>query len=626
MLTLPFRTMGALLVADDDTDPKRRWACAAVPRIARRADGTPRARLSTFTRAGEVASTDTRTAGRLSVDVDVRPTPEAIVAAGLDPAYVLPLPWLDAELEVQGPELDPVGAAIALALGTGGAVVDLDARATDVVAAALAAQTSGLLRLTWRGHVRARMPSIEVIATADIDEIRSRTTSLSVRGPTQVSIVTRSIVSASARIEIVGAADPALEASLREWACDALTEHVQSGKPLSIRATASDVTRMPIALTGMLEDSVRPDERAKLREDILLDPDDLLALRVFEVRPVGDVGGTIERVDVELEGAGTTARLELVEDRARRVTVPQGELQWRRRIVPRGGRAWPWSPWAPVGSTSGLAVPATLPANRIVEVVAAGFDFAGRWESIHVDIGSDGRPLTALVLEAATPSVRVDLGPATEAPVRARIVCLARSGYTHTRQVDAVEGEQLVVTDPFAGAVHELTLVPTGTGWADVAMTMVDLKRDEGGQLLRETVTLARLEDFVQWRVPATQDTAPTIAWRRHTSYRSGRLESTPWQTTTESVLPLPIAGVPRRTVQLLPIHIEPGMRIRARLSSGDVVREAAMSDRNAVNVELPPGRYRIALAWTMPDASERTLAERESDDDVVVIPRPAIP
>ncbi|HET8593408.1 MAG TPA: hypothetical protein VFL56_07045, partial [Solirubrobacterales bacterium] len=98
---------------------------------------------------------------------------------------------LDAELELRGPELEPTTALVTLAFAEGGAVVDLDARQTDIVGTVLQTQTAASLSLGWRGHVRARMPAIEVVATADIDEIRRRTASLGPIRRGQLTIVTR---------------------------------------------------------------------------------------------------------------------------------------------------------------------------------------------------------------------------------------------------------------------------------------------------------------------------------------------------------------------------------------------------------------------------------------------------
>ncbi len=619
MLTLPWRSAGTLLVADDDADPTRLWAVAP-PAIVRDADGSPRARLSTFLLGGDAGAAP-RTGGRLSLDVDVRPGAAAITAAGLDPARVQPLQWLDAELEIAGPGFEPLAGEVALAFDRGGALLDLDASHAELLAAALQSSAATTLQLTWRGHVRARMPAVEVIATADITTLQRNGVIIG-RGRRSLTAYARALVTANAHVEIRGGTDEALEQSLRQWALDALAERVAQGGSLVVRATAADVAAVPVVLTATLEDSLSIDQRRRLVEDVLLDPDDRGARRVFEVRPVGSFDA-LERIDVELEAAGATTRLELVDARARRITVPDGTLQWRRRLVPRGGGAWPWSQWSAAPQT-GLAVPAALPPTPTIEVIAAGFDFAARWRSVTVELGVAGRTATRVELGAGRGSARVQLDAAAgDMLAHARVVAVAQGGYEHVRELDAPLGQELVLDDPFAAGVRELALVPAGNGWSEVGIVMVDVALAAAEPGDHETHALQALSDFVLWRAPLAADVPRTLRWRRHVSFRDGRFESTAWATTDEDVLTLTLVGTPQRTIQLLPIHIEAGVRVHATLVGGGVTRELELADRTPALATLPPGRYTLALRWTLADGSTRTLAAQERDDEVVVVPRP---
>ncbi|MBX7080024.1 MAG: hypothetical protein K1X88_12590 [Nannocystaceae bacterium] len=619
MLTLPWRSAGTLLVAGDDDEPSRLWVCAP-PAIARDADGNPRARLSTFLLAGDVG-TAPRSGGRLSLDVDMRPSAQAIAAAGLDPARVQPLPWLDAELEIAGPGFEPLVTEVALAFDQAGAVIDLDAPHAELLAAALLSQAASSLQLTWRGHVRARMPAIEVIATADVATLQ-RNGVLVGRGRRSLTAYARALVTANAHVEIRGGADAALEANLRQWALDALAERVAQGGSLAVRASASDVAAVPVAATATLEDSVTVEQRQRMVEEVALDPDDRGARRVFEIRPVGTLDA-LERIDVELEAAGTTARIELVDARARRITVPEGTLQWRRRLVPRGGSAWAWSQWTAAPQT-GLAVPAAVPPSPAVEVIAAGFDFDARWRSITIELGVAGRTATVVELGPGHRSARVPLdATAADATAHARVIALAQGGYQHVRELDVAIGSELVLDDPFTAGVRPLALVPAGSGWAEVAAVMVDVALAEADADEHETLALQSLSDFVQWRAPLAPGVAKTARWRRHVSFRDGRFESTAWATTDDEVLVIPIAGAPQRTVQLLPILLDAGVRVRASFASGDVTRELDLGDKTPALVDLPPGRYTLALRWTLPDGSTRTQPPQARDDEVVVVPRP---
>lgn len=635
MLKLPLRSEAGLLVADDDADGTRRFVCAGSPRVARRSDGRARLRLTRFMLPdGRAVADGSRTASRLVLDAELEPSPDTLAAAGL--AGAERLPWLDAELELRGPQFDPVSAPASVVRGQAGVGVELPAATAAIVAGLLRAPTSASLQLSWRGHVRARLPAVEVTASVDLAQLQRRGVGpLLGRGrlPIGTRVVLQALVTANVRVDIqrgAGPQDDAIEAALRAWAIDALVERIEQRGSTLVRATASDVVVLPLELVGVIDDSLRDDERGGLVEEVVLDEAELGGRRRTWVRAMGELAAGVTRVDVELDDAGSVQRVALVDDAAQRVVLEHDRLRWRARVVPQGGGDARWSDWSEAAVGGDVVVPAVLPAPRALEVATAAFDFTQRWLDVQLEIqaaGTDAQTQTqTLVLDAGTPTARVSLpGISAGAPLEVRVQCRARSGFVHEQRLEAVTDAQLVVIDPYAGAGRRLALVPTGSGWAEVAMGMVDLRLVDGEHEVRETVALSRLEDFVQWQAPLSAATRGTLSWRRHTSFRDGRFESTPWLDTELDVLPIALEGTPSRTVQLLPVHLEQGMALRIVLRSGDLTVELQGHDRTPLSAVLPPGPYRMTLSWTMADGGTQSLPEQQVDDDAVVIPRPPL-
>src|SRR5262245_36383462 len=174
MLVLPFRPAAGLVAIDDDSAPERVYVALARPRVARRPDGSSRARLVRWTRQSGPAG-PSEVGARLTMDVDIQPTPDEIAAAGLAGRDVRALPWIDASIRLEGPQFDPVEAPVAVALGTSAAVtVDLSPLAAGILAPLLQSSTVSPLQVTWSGHVRVRLPPGEAIATADPREYPRR--------------------------------------------------------------------------------------------------------------------------------------------------------------------------------------------------------------------------------------------------------------------------------------------------------------------------------------------------------------------------------------------------------------------------------------------------------------------
>jgi len=216
MLTLPVESRGDLLVVHDDAAPGRVCVTLARPRVTNRADGNTSVRLLRWMSTQASAGVGQITGARLSVDVDLAPGATDLASAGLGGADLQPMPWLDAKVRLDGPQFDAIEADVAIAAGSLAAVsIDLPPSAAGILAPLLQGDTISPLQLTWTGHVLVRLPPVEVIASADVTEIRRR---LDLIAPGRRITTIRSIVDASARIEIRGGGNAALEQAMRDWA------------------------------------------------------------------------------------------------------------------------------------------------------------------------------------------------------------------------------------------------------------------------------------------------------------------------------------------------------------------------------------------------------------------------
>lgn len=628
MLALPIRTLSGLIAIDDDSAPNRVCVARSRPRVARRPDGTARVRLLRWTRQSGAA--DAVAAGaRLTLDVEIQPTADEIAAAGLGGREVQPLPWIDASIRLEGPEFDPVVAPVALALGTVAATtVDLPPLAAGILAPLLQAATVSPLQVTWSGHVLLRLPPVEVIATADVTEVRRRVRL--VDGERLLSI-TRSVIDANAHVEIRGAGNPEVEKALRDWVLDELAARFAEGRSLSVRAAASDVVRWPIVLATTLDDFVPAATRGGLVETLILAEDEIGRAPAVEVRALASFGGTLERVDVQIErmSGGAPVELALTDASPRAVALGTLDFRWRHRVKLAGRPAGDWSDWQESRGVSGLLIPVATARNLEIEVLAAGIDFAKRWASVSVVLEHrpEGGSATShtVRLDAAHPVARwTQALDGMRGPVSARATFVSRQGRAVEQTLDEVKGDQVIVRDPFDRHRVRVALVPSGPGWNEVALAMVDLRYVDGAYTAEEAVELRNADDFVEWEAPARPDGPQSIQWRCHTSFADGRFESGAWQTAGPGVVIVRMEGAPRRRVQVLPVFFDAGVARQAvlRLRSGERIETVVISDRSQRTVTLGPGPFTWTIAWTAADGTELPESAPVEGDDVIVVPR----
>lgn len=620
MLALPVETRDGLLVIRDD-DGVRAYAALSRPRIARRPDGARRIRLVRWTTTDGGESV---VGGRLTLDAEVMPTAAELSAAGLGPPRMtLPMPWLDASVRLEGPQFEAVEAEASVTAGMASMAVDLSPATAALLAPLLQADAISPLQVTWTGHVLVRLPPVEIIATADVDEVRRRTV---IAGANKRVVINRSIIDANARIEIRGAGNEALEAALREWVLDELADRFAHGKNLSIRVAAADVVRWPLHLATTLDDLGGAADRASMVETVLLDSSALGRVPPIEVRALGDFAGSLERVDVRLSASSgaRTEEIACTDDTPRRVGLGTLDFRWDHRIKRKDQPVGDWSAPADVHGSSSVLIPVPVPEARRLEVIAVGLDFTTRWTSVHVTLTHDGA--SHVVELAASRTSDVWIRPFDEAPSRAtaRAVFHSRQGQTVDQDLGEVTGNQVVVSDPFDSYRIRVSIVPAGTGWIDAAIVLVDLRYTDAAVSVDETVELTSLDDFVEWDAPARPDGPRRIEWRRHVCYRDGRFHSSEWHSAEAGAIVVRLDGVPQRHVQLLPIYFEPTVASAAtvRLHSGSQTETVEIADRTARTINLPPGPFTWTLAWTLPDGTRLPELPAVAGDDVIVVPR----
>jgi len=562
---------------------------------------------------------------RLDLDLSVEPSSAELAA--LQGFATDPMPWHDVRLLLDGPGFDSVEAAVSVLSGTtGGISVELGPQAASVLEALLTRSAVSPLQVSWIGRVMVQLPAVEVVASCSTSEVRTRLERA--RGGRSVSL-TRAFIEANAHIEIRGDEGHGLADALRDWALDELMTRFTAGEDMMVKRSASEVVLWPIRLASTLDALLPEEQRRELVQVHALDPGELGSTPPVDVRALADFRGALERVEVELEpiGQGRPARALLTDEEPCRLSLGTRHFRHRRRLKYASQSPGAWSPWVSVENRSSLLIPVPRVEPLQIEVVAAGLDFERRWSAVRVALEHHGdrRMSHALELKADR---RSDVwtsplnGP--RGRVTARLEFLARNGGSAERTIDSVNGDHIVVADPFAGHRRHLTLVPVGTGWSEVAAAMVDLRYRDGEQVTEETVRLGNLADFAEWEAPARPDGPRTVEWRSHVSYSDGRFESTEWDSTEDAVLTVRVDAPLRREVQVLPVFFDPvtTTRIEFQFRNGDFSRTEQITNRSACSIIAPPGPYRWSAAWVAIDGSSRQLPEQTSDDDTLVLPR----
>ena len=624
MLVLPLTTCGSLVTLSDDASPGR-WSAASVrPRLVRSSDGKPLLRLDRWVLPATSSPAVPVVGGRLNLTIEVSPLPTEIAAANLALDVVRPFDWRAASISLSGPLFGPLETQVALAAGATGVIaLDLSEESAAILASLLTQGVVSPLQVTWKGSVLVRLPAIEIIATASL----SRTVIGARAGWRQVA---RSLIEGGARIDIRGASNPDLEAALRDWALNELAKCLEEGRELSVRASAAQVVEWPIQLATTLNDLLTDAERHELINVEVISAAEIGATPPIELRVLGAFGNGLERVDLQLtSAAGVTKDAAVTSDAPVHVALGTGMFTWSYRVKWFGQSAGEWSVPKTIENSYSLLISIPNRVSLRVELLSSGIDFEHRWTEVRVHLDHQGVPAdafsTALVLDAAHSSTlwQHDL-TGNRGKVLAQLNYISRQGQSVQVSGIEVSGEQLVIADPLAFAQRHVVLLPTGNGWDNIAIVMVDLRYRDGNYVSEESVELTRFDDLITWTTPARLDGPREVDWRFHASFHDGRFEENSWQTTTSDVLPILLRTAATREIQVVPIYFDNSKTPHLSLvfSSGDRKITKDITNTSAVTVTLPDGAYTWRAIWTLPGGDTRQAAEQTSNDDVIVVPR----
>ena len=626
MFVLPVETRGPLIALRDDLSPS--WVVAPVrPRLARSLGGAPLLRLDRWVLPSTSSGVAPAIGGRLNLTVALMAPLEEIATTNLAPGTVASIPWLDASIELKGPLFGPIVTEVAVAAGAVGAIAtELPDEAAAMLAALLTREVVSPLQLTWTGSVLVRLPAVEIVASAAIDRtvLQSSSDGFSRR------LVARSMIEASARIEIRGANNLQLETVFRDWALDELTRCCAEGKALSVRAGAAQVVRWPIRLSTTLDDLVGSDSRQELVQIHALDPTELGKPPRVEVRVLGAFGNTLERVDVRLTPVGGTVKeISISSEIPQSVELGTGNFSWRYRTKPVSQPSGEWSASRTADNSYSLLIPIATPKDLSVEVLASGLDFTHRWSLVRIELSHQGlaqdTDSTVIELDFARPSAvwkKNLVGPLGK--VRATLIYLSHFGQRLEVDGGEVLGRQFIVEDPFYANQRRLAIIPTGNGWGGIVVAMVDLRYRDGDFRNEETIELKSLSDFVEWVTPARKDGPRTIEWRCHASFQDGRFVENEWQSTESEVLVVPLQAPATRQVQLLPVFFDAAKTPRAdiHLRNQDRLVTVPITSTSTVSVTLPQGPFFWSITWTLLGGSQKEMPEQASDQEVIVLPK----
>ena len=232
MLILPIHIRGNVIAIADDAAPGRVCVALARPRAARRADGSSRVRFRALGGNGLPDPLNPPAGGyaghRHAADAG------RLIAAGLAPQETSPMPWLQARLRLEGPQLRSRGGRNFQRDGNGRGRRGRSrpSRHRDSGAASLPRDS-----VAAAGHVERRRPGASSTGGSGGYGGRERSPPPGFLRPARPARHCHAIGHGCERPHRDrGADNPALEQALRDWALDELTRRFSRGESVSIRA------------------------------------------------------------------------------------------------------------------------------------------------------------------------------------------------------------------------------------------------------------------------------------------------------------------------------------------------------------------------------------------------------
>ena len=316
------------------------------------------------------------------------------------------------------------------------------------------------------------------------------------------------------------------------------------------------------------------------------------------------------------------------------------DFRWRQRSILAGGHPGAFSEWT-VTHSPRVPVSIEAPGMLDIEVVSGAIDYRTLVRSVQVtlayeDAASDvPREEMVAILDITKPSMiyrrRID---ATQThPVMAKVRFDLHSGdVIENNEWAPVPGRQLVVNQP-SEAVLDVSLLPSGNGWADVVAVMVDLEYEDRANAvsIRDTITLKTLGAFATWSVYLRDRARRGYRYRWTASFANGDLLEQDWQDNSgDPVLPIHIqrSGIMVTVVadalefaecpltEVTIIHDVPG-----GASETLVFRDKAPQTWHVEAANGTPVAFRYRVTHFPIGRDPVQLAERHETDPVIVLP-----
>lgn len=316
------------------------------------------------------------------------------------------------------------------------------------------------------------------------------------------------------------------------------------------------------------------------------------------------------------------------------------EYRWRQRSVLTGGRVVAFSEWT---VTHAPRVPISIEAPGMLEVsvVSGAIDYEKLVRSVQVTLAYEDiasgvpREEAVAILDAQKPSMTYmrQIDATQTHPVLAKTRFDLQSGdVIENTEWMPVQGRQLVVNQP-SEAVLEVSLLPSGNGWADVVAVLVDLAYEDhtNNVSIRDTFTLRSLDAFVTWSVYLRDRARRGYRYRWTASFANGDLVEQGWQDNPgDPVLPVRIqrSGITVTVVadalefsdcpltEVTIVHDVPG-----GASETLVFRNKAPQTWHVEASTGSPAAFRYRVTHFPVGRDPVQLAERRESDTMIVLP-----
>lgn len=619
MLTQPITSPGRIVAFADHDREDWHYVVAATPRLIGGAAGRPELQLL---RWQSVSGDDETVGGRLNLGLTLEVDDEMLVEAEMTADKTGPIPWVEATIEVHGPGFRSAPAAVAMTSPERARVaLDLDADAAVIMAALLNRDTASPIQIIWSGHVRMRMPDAEVTASASREEIVRRISQS--RGAVSREVV-RSMIEANVNIEISAGDNQELEQALRDFALDQLLKRFEDEDELVVSVGAADVVDWPVRLSAAIDD-LGPVTPERVRT-ITLAEHELGRPPRLEVRVLGNFAGELDRVDVEIEQSDETTQLAFIDSHEQSIPIEPNPFRWRSRAKWNALPASNWSAWREAQASSSLLIPVSVQPSRAIEITAVGVAFGDRWKSVEVQLSAvaSASLIRTVNLSAQQTTAYVELDASVaQTGFNSKQRFVSKTGLVAERRSQlAADQNLLLVRDPYTMGSLRTALVPTGNGWDEIAMMMVDLRYEDGDEHWEEARELSSRDDFAEWRIPVREHGPREFLWRYNASFADGNFQQSDWQRSESRLLTVPLDSPERRDLQILPIYLNDGESVELRLKIQGETKSVHLTDKSPQQIRLPAGAYQWQAVWRAVTGETTEGPLQDDDRDVIVIPR----